>query len=827
MTTLHGFELVKEQDIAELNTHARLYRHVRTGAELLSLENDDENKCFGITFKTPPGDSTGVPHIMEHSVLGGSRKYPVKEPFVELLKGSLNTFINAVTYPDFTTYPVASTNLQDFYNLVDVYLDAVFYPRISEKTLQQEGWHYEIEAGDDAPLTYGGIVFNEMKGAYSSPDNVLYRYTRMNLLPDTPYGHDSGGDPAAIPDLTYAQFKAFHDTFYSPSNARIWFYGDDPGEERLRLIDAFIADFDRREVEASVPVQPRFTAPRQATFGYDAGEDDRRAMLTVGWLLDDVTNLDTTLALHLLSHILVETPASPLRKALIDSGLGEDLTGGGMLAFQRETYFATGLKGTAAENADKVEAVIDETLAALVKDGLDPELVEASLNTVEFQLREMNTGSFPRGLALMVAAVPSWLHGGDPIAELAFAEPLARLKERIAAGGFFEGLIRRFFIDNPHRSTVLLEPDSSWNEQRDAAERERLDAICAGLSADDLAAIRADMAELRRIQETPDSPEALATIPRLTLADLDRENKTIPLEERSEAGTRVLYHDLFTNGIAYLDLGFDLHTLPQRYLPYVNLFGRALLEMGTETESFVQLLQRIGRKTGGIQPAPFTSSRFEAADGVAWLFLRGKAMADQTGDLLDILRDVLLTANLDNRERFRQIVLEEKVGKESSLVPAGHMVTISRLRAHFSEAAWANEQIGGVNYLFFLRQLVERIDSDWAGVLEDLQAIRDVLLNRRAMLANVTLDAGNWANFRPQLADFLSGLPGAPVEVARWTPDNLPVNEGLTIPAQVNYVGKGANLYQLGYELDGSSLPVIKYLSMTWLWERVRVQGGA
>lgn len=331
MTLVHGFELVKEQHIPELNSLARLYRHAKTGAELLSMQNDEENKAFAITFGTPPTNSTGVPHIMEHSVLCGSRKYPVKEPFVELIKGSLNTFVNAMTFPDKTMYPLASQNLQDFYNLIDVYLDAVFYPRLIPFILQQEGWHYELDDVNQ-PLVYKGVVFNEMKGAYSDPDSLLGRYTQQSLFPDNTYGVDSGGDPAAIPDLTYAQFKHFHDTYYHPSNARIFFYGDDPEEERLRILNEYLKDFEPIHPDAMVRLQPRFHAPRRLTYSYAVGDDgddeERKAIATVNWVLSEHTDIETTLALEILDHILVATPASPLRKALINSGLGEDLAGG-------------------------------------------------------------------------------------------------------------------------------------------------------------------------------------------------------------------------------------------------------------------------------------------------------------------------------------------------------------------------------------------------------------------------------------------------------------------------------------------------------------------
>ena len=829
MTNSHGFELVKEQEIPELNSKARLFRHVKTGAELLSLENDDENKVFDITFRTPPEDSTGIAHIMEHCVLGGSRKYRVKEPFVELIKGSLYTFVNAFTASDWTTYPVASTNLQDYYNLVDVYLDAVFYPLVTPRHLEQEGWHYELENVAD-PLIFKGVVFNEMKGAYSSPDNVFGRYNQQSLFPDNAYGHDSGGDPTVIPDLTYEQFKKFHETLYHPSNSRIFFYGDDDPEERLRIMNEWLRDFDRIEVDSLVPLQGHFAEPRQVTHPYSVAGDvaEAKGFVQVNWMLEENTDPALTMALSILSYALVSTPASPLRKALIDSGLGEDVTGGGFSSRLRQNTFGVGLKGIDVADAEKVEALILGTLAELAENGLEPDMVEAAVNTIEFSLRENNTGNFPRGLSLALRALSTWLYDRDPLGPLAFEEPLTAVKTQLAdQPTYLQDLIRQYLLDNPHRSTVILEPDAELAGRLEEAEKKRLADVKAGLSGDELLAIIDETRELKRLQETPDSPEALAAIPRLTLDDLDKENKIIPLAISDLHGSQLLYHDLFTNGIVYLDLGFDLRALPADLLPYVKLFGRSLVEIGTETEDFVKLSQRIGRKTGGIWPGSFTSTMENGRSAAARLFLRGKATMEQAGDMLDIMRDVLLTVKLDNRERFRQMVLEAKASKEAGLVPSGHIVTNTRLKAHFTEAAWVSEQIGGIEYLFFLRQLAEAVEHDWPSVLARLEEVRRLLVNRSSLVVNVTLDEANYGRFLPILSDFVTAVPANPLQLNDWSPAFGRRDEGLTIPAQVNYVGKGANLYDLGYKLHGSVAVIGKYLGTTYLWEKIRVQGGA
>ncbi|MCB9153956.1 MAG: insulinase family protein [Caldilineae bacterium] len=831
---VHGFELIEERQIPEINSLARRYRHIKTGARLLSIENDDENKLFCIAFATPPDDSTGLPHILEHSVLCGSETFPVKEPFKELRKGSLNTFLNAFTAPDRTMYPVASQNRQDFYNLVHVYLDAVFKPFLTRETLQTQGWHYETD-GPDAPLTFKGVVFNEMKGVYSSPDSLIGRYTQQSLFPDTIYSLDSGGDPAVIPDLTYEQFREFHRRTYHPSNAMIFFYGDDHSDERFGLVDQYLSEFERAAAAPEVAIQPRLAETRRFVYGFDAGPadengngaDPKRSYVTINWMLNEIVDIETTLALQVLSHALVGTQASPLRKALIDSGLGDDLTGGGYGPHYRQAIFSTGLMGIAADDADQVETLVLDTLAGLAADGIDPDTVAASLNTIEFRLREANTGAFPRGLMYAMSANQVWQHGGDPMDGLAFEDSLNSIKRRAAGEPrYFEALIDEHLLDNKHRTVVLLQPDAAARERSEAAESARLEEARAAMSAADVEQVLATMQRLKAEQDRPDSSEAVATIPTLTLADLDREARSIPIDMTEIDGASVLTHDIFTNGIVYLDLAFDLRRLPQRLLPYGELFGRLLLGMGTESEDFVVLSQRIGRETGGIGRSLHTATTRNGQPSTR-LILRGKATQDKSQALLDILRDILLTMKLDNPARFRQIVLEEKAGVEASLIPGGHRVVLRRLRARYSVADWVAEENSGIDHLLFLRRLAERVDNDWAGVLADLEAVRAALVSRAGLLCNVTLDAAGLQAFLPQLAGLVEALPDGAADPASWTPRLPAAAEGLTIPAQVNYVGKAANLYELGYELNGAAFVAVKLLDNTWMWDRVRVQGGA
>lgn len=829
---MQGFELIREEEVAELNSTVKMFKHLKSGAEVVSVENDDENKVFAAVFRTLPQDSTGIAHILEHAVLGGSRKYPVKEPFLELLKGSLQTFVNAGTWADKTEYPVASTNLQDFYNLVDVYLDAVFFPNITRRTLAQEGWHYELEDLDE-PLNFRGIVFNEMKGAYSSPDDRVDHFSRASIFPDNLYQYDAGGDPEVIPDLTYEQFTDFYRRYYHPSNSLLWFWGDDPTEMRLKKLAEYLDEFEPLDnpPDTNIQLQQPFDAPVYRREPYAVSADDggeAKNIVTVNWLLEEPIDPVVSTSASILRHILIGTPASPLRKALIESGLGEDLAGNGMVTYLRQMMFSTGLRGVEDENVKRIEPLILDRLRDLVENGIERETVEAAVNTTEFRLREMNTGGYPRGIAWAHTVSINWAYGADYLRPLSFESTLAAVKLKLATNPrYFENLIQEWLLNNQHRSTVVLEPDPEMAKRVEERERRRLDAARASMTEDDLRAITEETRALREWQNTPDTQEALDTIPRLMIADLDKENTVIPVEEDALQDASILYHDLFTNGIVYLDLGFDLHSLPADLLPYTNLFGKALLEMGTAKEDFVKLSQRIGRLTGGIYPTTFISSIRNSTEETAWLILRAKATAERASDMLDILQDILLTAQLDNKDRFLQMVLEEKAAEEANLMPAGHMVSYHRLNSHFETAGWVDEQVNGLDYLFFLRELADTIQNDWGSVLEKLERIRALLVNRQSALCNVTLDDENYHAFEPQLSTFLATLPSQTPSLHDWQPSLHGGNEGLTVPAQVNYVAKGTDLFRYGFEMDGSVLVVSKYLRLTHLWEKIRVMGGA
>ncbi|KAE8711733.1 Presequence protease 2 [Hibiscus syriacus] len=815
-----GFEKVSEEFIDECKSKAVLFKHKKTGAEVMSVSNDDENKVFGIVFRTPPKDSTGIPHILEHSVLCGSRKYPLKEPFVELLKGSLHTFLNAFTYPDRTCYPVASTNSKDFYNLVDVYLDAVFFPKCIEdfQTFQQEGWHYELDDPSE-DITYKGVVFNEMKGVYSQPDNLLGRTAQQAsfpffscaLFPDNTYGVDSGGDPLVIPKLTFEEFKEFHRKYYHPSNARIWFYGDDDPNERLRILSEYLDLFDASTApnESKVEPQKLFSEPVRIVEKYPAGEGgnlNKKHMVCLNWLLSDKPlDLQTELTLGFLDHLMLGTPASPLRKVLLESGLGDAIIGGGVEDELLQPQFSIGLKGVTDEDILKVEELIMSSLRKLAEEGFDMEAVEASMNTIEFSLRENNTGSFPRGLSLMLRSIGKWIYDMDPFEPLKYEKPLADLKARIAEEGskaVFSPLIEKFILNNPHRVTIEMQPDPEKASRDEAAEKENLEKVKASMTAEDLAD--------------------------LSLHDIPKEPIRIPTEVGDINGVKVLQHDLFTNDVLYTEVVFDMSSLKQELLPLVPLFCQSLQEMGTKDLTFVQLNQLIGRKTGGISIFPFTSAIRGKEDPSSHIIVRGKSMAGRADDLFNLINCVLQEVQFTDQQRFKQFVSQSKARMENRLRGGGHGIAAARMNAKLNVAGWISEQMGGVSYLDFLQSLEEKVDNDWSGISSSLEEIRKSLLSREGCLVNMTADGKNLSDTENFVSKFLDLLPSKSlVERSSWSARLPSNNEAIVIPTQVNYVGKAANLYDKGYQLSGSAYVISNHISNTWLWERVRVSGGA
>lgn len=827
-----SFKLIEERTIEEVGGVVKLWQHNPTGAQVLSVCNDDENKCFGVNFRTPPNNSTGVAHILEHSVLCGSKNYPVKEPFVELLKSSLQTFLNAMTFPDKTCYPVASTNLQDLYNLIDVYLDAVFFPRIEEDVLAQEGWHIHVDETEKKWI-FKGVVLNEMKGVYSSPDSVLAEKSMQSLFPDTLYSLDSGGDPEVILDLTFEEFKDFHTRYYHPSNARFFFWGDDPEAARLERLDTALKHFSSMKIDSSIPLQKPLDVARKLTFTYavdELQENGKDAHVTVNWLLCEGKDDEEIMLLEMLEHILIGLPGSPLRKELMDSGFGEDITGSGLETDLRQAFFSLGLRSINPKDSDAIEKLILDTLQKIVNTGVSQKEIEGALSSLEFLLRENNTGGFPRGLSAMIQSLSTWLYDGDPFLPIAWKAPLNSIKKRLADGEkVFENAIEKWFLNNTHRVRVLLVPDVTLAEQRKEKEDARLKSIHTGMSKEKQATVARLSANLIIAQEKADAPEALATIPSLLLEDLPTKGKTLPCKVMEKTQGKILHHELETVGILYAKILLPMDNLKQELFPFLSLFCRSLTEMGTQKYNFVELGLEISAQTGGLGSGaiirtPYTLQNPE--DMMCYLQISGKAIEEKIPALCGLMEEILTKTSFDNKERFLQMVLEEKARMEQSLIPAGHSVLESCLAGMFSPSGYLGEIVSGIPYLTFVRELVSRVENDYESIKKDLLQIRDSLVGKLGYVISLTGDANLLAK-AGILTEMVENLPEQSTEIASRFYPLEPKPVGLLVPAQVNYVGLGSNLNKTGYTYNGSALVIMRFLRMGYLWDRVRVQGGA
>ena len=821
-TTTRGFTAVRSEAVPEINVDATLYRHDEIGAEVLALASDESNKAFAVGFATYPDDDTGVAHILEHMVLAGSENYPVRDPFFEMLKSSPAGFLNAVTYPDRTLYPFATENDQDFLNLMGVYLDAVFKPRLTRETFDQEAWHFEMDE-TDGPLAYRGVVFNEMKGAIADPNRSLYREATSGLFPDNLYRHESGGDPEAIPDLTYEHLKAFHREHYAPSRARFILYGDVQLDRALETIRSYLEGAPRLEPLEPPAVQAPFEEPKRIDATYPASGDGK-AFATVSWALPEPADAAEELALDVLGHALTGTPGAPLRRALLDSGLGEGFTGG-MASYLRQPTFSAGLRGVEPDDVDAVIALVHDTVRGLAADALAEGDVAAARNTVEFRLREMDVHGGQRGVALAAAALGHWLHGREPLEALRFADALDVLDARMADDPrYLEELLRSRLADNQHRVDLRLMPDPSMMEARNDRERERLaTALTAMEERERQDVIRATEA-LKEHQQAEESPEAIATLPFLRRRDVGAAPRLVPVEELEIAGVPVRRHALDTRGIVYVDLGFDLRALPADLLPYASLLGRALLETGTDERTVAALSQAIGRDTGGIGADLLAASGLERPGPVRF-FLRGKALASKAAALTELLEEILAKARITDLERIGSLAREEKARREASLVPSGHAFAMRRASAHGSAAGWARERIEGLDGLRFVKRLLKRIEDAPDAVGDELARVHAALLARRALVVGVTADDAAWIAVRDPLERLLGGL--APGTDARpdWGRPEVPQREGFAVATQVHYLG--ASLPVTEGPMPGAWLAASRWLRSSHLLPKIRFQGGA
>ncbi|RBP45531.1 hypothetical protein DFR81_10267 [Garciella nitratireducens] len=827
----YGFKLISQKEIKEVNGVGRLFIHEKSGAQLYHIENKDDNKVFSISFRTPPEDSTGVSHILEHSVLCGSRKFPIKEPFVELAKGSLNTFLNAMTFPDKTMYPIASQNEKDFLNLMDVYLDAVFYPNIYENPyiLKQEGWHYEIEDVNEE-IRYKGVVYNEMKGAFSSPDSVLARKTQEVLFPDSPYGMESGGDPEYIPDLTQEQFLAFHKKYYHPANSYLYIYGNGNILEYLKFIDKeYLSNFEKKEVDSEIPIQKSFDKPKEVAIEYpiSRGEKEKdKTFLSLNFVIGKSTNVETYLAFDILIYLLLQTSSAPLKRALIDADLGKDVTG----FFENsilQPIFSIIVKNSNPEKKEKFQTVVFETLEKLVKEGIDKKLIEAAINRYEFNLREADYGSYPKGLMYAIQMMDSWLYDADPVVHLEYEETLKKVKKALTTN-YFENMIEKYLLNNHHCALILLKPKKGLAEEREKATREKLAKFKESLSKEEIKKLVQETMALRKRQMTPDSPEQLNTIPLLNIEDINPNVEKLPLEEKKEEDTDILFHPLFTNGIAYVNLYFDTNIIPQKLIPYISLLSQLLGKLSTEKYNYEDLSNEINANTGGIQ---FSTEAFEENGSDEQYYpkfiIKSKALVDKLPKLHSLIAEIMLHTKFSEEKRLKQIIQESKSKIERIMQNSGHLVVVRRLYSYFSPTGHYLELLNGIEYYKFLVDLEENFDNKKLEIKENLMKVSQLIFNKNQLLISITTEEKDYNKFIQKLPTLIQQLNIQNNNSVEYRFDFKAKNEGLMTSSEVQYVGKGYNFKKLGHSYTGSLQVLKTILSYDHLWNRIRVQGGA
>lgn len=830
---LSAYELIEERMIREMDSLGVVLRHKKTGAKLFLMSTQDDNKVFSIGFRTPPDDDTGLWHIVEHSVLCGSEKFPVKDPFVELVKGSLNTFLNAMTYPDKTVYPVASCNEKDFQNLMDVYMDAVLHPNIhrEENIFRQEGWHYELEE-EGAPLTINGVVYNEMKGAFSSPESLLDRMIAHELFPDTCYGFESGGDPDKIVELTYEKFKAYHSRFYHPSNSYIYLYGDMDMEEKLTWLDeAYLCHYEAREVDSEIHLQKPFEKPVEKEFYYPVTEDegeDGNAYFSVSTVVG--TDLDPTLyvAFQILEYALLDAPGAPLKQALVDAGIGEDVFGGyesGIL----QPYFSVIAKNADAKRKGEFLAVVKGTLRKLADQGIDKRSLLAGLNYHEFRYREADYGSAPKGLMYGLWCMDSWLYGGDPMLHLEYQKTFDFLKEKVEEG-YFEGLVRDYLLDVPFEAVITLLPKKNLTAVKEQALAKKLAAYKASLRPEEIAGLIEQTKALKEYQETPSSQEDLKKIPMLAREDIGREPEKIQCPVKEVEGIKVVHQSIFTAKIAYIQLIFDTKGVPAEDLPYVGLLKSVLGYVDTEDHSYADLTSEIYLNTGGLDLSVASYGDLRHPGAFTGVFsARIKVLYEKIDHAFSILAEVLTRSKLEDEKRLGEILMENRSRARMRLEQASHSAAVARATSYFSPAASFNDITGGIGYYHFLEEQCRAYEDKEAQktLIAKLKEVCGRLFTREHVQLGYTADEEGYGKLPKALPILLRQLPKGDGQSYPFPFVKGNRNEGFKTSSQVNYVARCGSFEDSKIPYTGA-LKILKViLNYDHLWQKLRVQGGA
>ena len=832
LENVKAYQLIEHHYSEDLKSEAYLLEHRKSGARITILENDDENKVFYIGFRTPPKDSTGVAHILEHSVLCGSEKYPLKDPFVELVKGSLNTFLNAMTYPDKTVYPVASCNDQDFKNLMSVYMDAVLHPNIAKekKIFLQEGWHYELE-DQDAELKINGVVYNEMKGAFSSPDDVLSRETFNSLYPDTAYGVESGGDPEVIPELTYEDFLAFHGRYYHPSNSYIYLYGNADMEERLNWLDRqYLSAYDRIEVDSFPGVQDAFAARKRIYKQYPITEDEKEennTYLTYNSVISNVLDRKLYLAFQMVDYALIAAEGTPLWKALMEAGIGTEIYS----SFENGIYqpfYSIVAKNANKEDEEDFIRIIEEVCRKVVKEGFDKNALLACLNSLEFRFREGDTGSYPKGLLYGLKALDSWLYDKDaPFIHLEELETFDELRKAIDSH-YFEDLVQEYLLDNTHKSILILSPKKGLTAERDKALADKLAAYKASLSGADLERMVKETAELKEYQGTPDPKEAYECLPTLKLSDIRKEAEPLTIEETEVDGIPTLFHEIETNGILYFNMLFDLQDLPVRLYPYLGLLQGVLRSVDTEHYTYEQLGYEIDKQLGNLSFSVLSAVPNRDVDAYKQYFnVAMSALESQTATGMELIREILHTSKIRDTKRLKEIVMEGRSRMQGFMMSAGHTVATSHALSYVSEFSQSKEVISGMQFYYFLADLEEHFEEKKEETAERLAETLDLILRKNKLLLDVIGTRKELDALRGHITPVLEGMSEEAITEERGALEFSRKNEGFTNSAQVQYVCRAGNFAKHGLEYNGALNVLKTIMGYQYLWTEVRVKGGA
>ena len=829
---LNAYSVIEKREIKDLNSVSYLLKHKRTGARIALLSNDDDNKVFYIGFRTPPKNSTGVAHIIEHTVLCGSDKFPVKDPFIELAKGSLNTFLNAMTYPDKTVYPVASCNDKDFQNLMDVYLDAVFHPNIyhEEKIFKQEGWHYEMESEED-PLTINGVVYNEMKGAYSSPDDVLYREIMNSLYPHTAYAVESGGDPDVIPELTYGEFLDFHRKYYHPSNSYLYLYGNMDMVEKLRYIDEeYLSKYDALQVDSALTVEKPFVGTVTVEKEYPIMESEsekKNSYLSYNVSLGQSLDRKTCFGFQVLVDVIGTVPGAKVKQAILDAGIGTDVIcsfDSGVL----QPYFSIIAKNADIEQKEEFVRIIEEQLQKLAEEGLDKKTLQATLNYYEFKYREADFGSYPKGLMYGLNMLESWLYDdAKPFYYIELLDTYRELKDAVQTS-FYEDMIRTLLLRNTHKSLVTVKPVKGLTGKKERKLAETLAAKKAQMSGEQIRQIVKETAELKKYQEEPSPKEDLEKIPLLTRADMRKEATAYRNTVKKVGDTVLLHHDVFTNGIGYLRFMFDLRQVPEELFPYVGILKILIGLVSTQTHSYGELYNEINLKTGGIAPVVNTYTDADDLSRYTATFdMKAKVLYENLEDAFALVSEILTKSCYTDSKRIFELIAEARSEKQAHMMSAGHTLAAGVALSYLSKPAMVMEQINGMPFYRMLEDLEEHFEERFPELSTNLAKLVECLFCAENLMVDYTSTEDGLCGVEELVEKFKKTLYTAKTEGKGYDPQPQKRNEGLMSSAQVQYVCRAGNFEKKGLPYTGALRVLRVMMGYDYLWTQVRVKGGA